>query len=79
MYQTALRENLKAEMYCVTPWDIVGRALHREELWISGQRFRRQNPGSCASKMGEKCQSYLYAGAGRTKRADHKRKLSGIG
>ena len=40
---------------------------------------RRQNPGSCASKMGEKCQSYLYAGAGRTKRADHKRKLSGIG
>ena len=27
----------------------------------------------------EKCQSYQYAGAGRTKRADHKRKLSGIG
>ena len=32
-----------------------------------GQRCCRQNPGSCASKMGEKCQSYLYAGAGRTK------------
>ena len=30
-------------------------------------------------KMGEKCQSYLYAGAGRTKRADHKRKLSVLG
>ena len=44
-----------------------------------GQRCCRQNPGSCASKMGEKCQSYLYAGAGRTKKADHKRKLSGIG
>ena len=30
-------------------------------------------------KWEKKCQSYLYAGAGRTKRADHKRKLSGIG
>ncbi len=58
--------------YCgqgVAQGGIVDTPDHKWYVNFSGQRCCRQNPGSCASKMGEKCQSYLYAGAGRTQKS----------
>ena len=71
MYQTTEGENLEGGDVLCDTMGYCGQGVAQEELWIrriingTPRTFSRTevlsaNPGSYASKMGEKCQSYLY-------------------